>query len=51
MYQADPVYEDEGQKKTLPLELLCITFHAQYYATSQGTSRKCTACGYVLMCD
>ena len=38
MYQADPVWGDDAQKKTLPLELLSITFHAQYYSTSQGKS-------------
>lgn len=36
MYQAEPVCTDDAQKKTLPLELLSITFHAQYYSTSQG---------------
>ncbi|KZT71101.1 Serine/threonine-protein kinase [Daedalea quercina L-15889] len=39
MYQADPVCEDDDQKKTLPLELLSITFHAQYYTTTQGEKK------------
>ncbi|KAH9923827.1 uncharacterized protein B0H18DRAFT_1013542 [Fomitopsis serialis] len=39
MYQADPVCEDDDQKKTLPLELLSITFHAQYYTTTQGRKK------------
>ncbi|TFY68401.1 hypothetical protein EVJ58_g1031 [Rhodofomes roseus] len=39
MYQADPVCEDDNDKKTLPLELLSITFHAQYYTTTQGRKK------------
>lgn len=36
MYQAEPVCEDS--EATLPLELLSITFHSQYYSSTQGES-------------
>lgn len=37
MYQAEPMCEDAS--KALPLELLSITFHAQYYTTTQGRKK------------
>lgn len=37
VYLADPVCDDVNT--TLPLELYVVTFHSQYYTTSQGSSR------------